>query len=336
MSSWWLWLVQWLHGCIPVWNNYAIGLLWSIPWVYTMFKSFLYSFNIFHFVTVTWSLASGCFWLALIKVDHALKLTGHFEGILGLGRPQESSQNPASEAAGVHVPGFLDRANIRRFSMCFNYKAPGVLGFNTPVHQNQLSSAGQAHWSLKFHSATLGQKQLRAVCRCFSFFSGSSLKKVITCLLVWLLWALSGIFFGGSPHHFFCLQVSDGPVSHSYKVTKCIAAWGHPMHPSVQNLAQQLWCDCIYLSPLIGHMGKVAHQCQFCCNTSNQAQSNLFEIYPPKKKGVGMARWNFMKFLNSRTLPLLHWSFKRCTVLRNSILSAALFLQIRRECESTE
>lgn len=100
----------------------------------------------------------------LLMVDHALKLTGHFEGILGLGRPQESSQNPAREAADVHVPGFLDRANIRRFSICFNYKAPGVLGFNTPVHQNQLSSAGQAHWSLKFHSATLGQKNVDVGC----------------------------------------------------------------------------------------------------------------------------------------------------------------------------
>lgn len=100
----------------------------------------------------------------LLMVDHALKLTGHFEGILGLGRPQESSQNPVSEAAGFHVPGFLDRANIRRFSMCFNYKAPGVLGFNTPIHQNRLSSAGQAHWSLKFHGATLGQKNVDVGC----------------------------------------------------------------------------------------------------------------------------------------------------------------------------
>lgn len=168
------------------------------------------SFHVFHFVI--WNLASGCFWLALIKVDHALKLTGHFEGILGLGRPQESSQNPASEAAGVHVPGFLDRADIRRFSMCFNYKAPGVLGFNTPVNQNQLSSAGQAHWSLKFHSATLGQKQLRAVCSFFFFFSGSSLKKVITCLkLVFLFEDFCGhlaIFFSGGLHIIFFLFAS--------------------------------------------------------------------------------------------------------------------------------
>ena len=89
-------------------------------------------------------MASGCFWLALIKVDHALKLTGHFEGILGLGRPQESSQNPAREAAGVHVPGFLDRANIRRFFHLFQLQGTwrSWIQHSSSSESAELSGAG--------------------------------------------------------------------------------------------------------------------------------------------------------------------------------------------------
>lgn len=88
----------------------------------------------------------------LFKVDQALALTGHFEGILGLGSPLEK---PVDE---IQVPGFLERAKVQRFSLCFNHKAAGVLGFNTPKHGHPLASVGKVHWSLNFHGVTLGQE----------------------------------------------------------------------------------------------------------------------------------------------------------------------------------
>lgn len=91
----------------------------------------------------------------LLMVDQALSLTGHFEGILGLGRPPDRER---ANLAKVQVPGFLERAHVQRFSMCFNHNAPGVLGFGTPTHRKPLSSVGKAHWSLNFHGITFGQE----------------------------------------------------------------------------------------------------------------------------------------------------------------------------------
>eukprot|EP00438_Fugacium_kawagutii_P007917 Skav203699 [mRNA] locus=scaffold259:297319:298722:+ [translate_table: standard] len=88
----------------------------------------------------------------LLMVDQSLALTGHFEGILGLGSPLEK---PADE---IQVPGFLERAEVQRFSLCFNHKAAGVLGFDTPKHSHSLASVGKVHWSLNFHGITLGQE----------------------------------------------------------------------------------------------------------------------------------------------------------------------------------
>ena len=93
----------------------------------------------------------------ITQVDQALSLTGHFEGILGLGRPPDRER---ANLAKVQVPGFLERAHVQRFSMCFNHNAPGVLGFGTPTHRKPLSSVGKAHWSLNFHGITFGQEKL--------------------------------------------------------------------------------------------------------------------------------------------------------------------------------
>lgn len=58
------------------------------------------------------------------------------------------------------------------------------------------------HWSFTVqHLAESNSEQFAGVC---FFFPGPSLKKIITCLLVWrLLWALSGFFSGGLHIIFF-------------------------------------------------------------------------------------------------------------------------------------
>ena len=40
--------------------------------------------------------------------------------------------NPGSRS------GFFDSASVNRFSICFNHKADGVLGINTPSHLDKI------------------------------------------------------------------------------------------------------------------------------------------------------------------------------------------------------
>lgn len=97
----------------------------------------------------------------LLMVDHGINLKGHFEGILGLGRPQIKSQNTESESQSlkpkIKVPSFLESAGVRRFSMCFNHNADGTLGLRTVPRENLLTSTGRVHWSLNFHGVSIGE-----------------------------------------------------------------------------------------------------------------------------------------------------------------------------------
>eukprot|EP00439_Symbiodinium_sp_Y106_P013672 s1638_g1.t4 len=69
----------------------------------------------------------------LLMVKQKLSVPGPFEGILGLGQP------PQGEAAAKKqvVSGFLEQANIQRFSMCFNYEAPLLRLSRHPALQNR-------------------------------------------------------------------------------------------------------------------------------------------------------------------------------------------------------
>ena len=99
---------------------------------------------------------------------------GHFEGILGLGRPQVKKSEEGKEGKSkIQVPSFLERAGVRRFSMCFNHNADGTLGLKTPPQENLLSSSGKVHWSLNFHGVSIGEQELRVD------FCGSSKCSVI-------------------------------------------------------------------------------------------------------------------------------------------------------------
>jgi len=89
----------------------------------------------------------------LLMVNQALQMNGQFEGILGLGRPPKKGLG--SQALG-DVPGFLQKAHVDRFSMCFKAKSDGVLGLNTPVHKSTMGSVGALHWGVDFQGLSVG------------------------------------------------------------------------------------------------------------------------------------------------------------------------------------
>lgn len=69
------------------------------------------------------------------------------------GSDEESS--PSKEKA--HQPkGFLQQANISRFSLCFNDGADGVLRLNSPKAADTHESVGRKHWALDFHGVSVG------------------------------------------------------------------------------------------------------------------------------------------------------------------------------------
>lgn len=88
----------------------------------------------------------------LLMVKHGLNLQGPFEGILGLGRPKPIGQNQLG-----NVPGFLEKARVDRFSMCFKYKGDGILGLNTPRQEQAMGSVGSLHWGLDFRGISVGK-----------------------------------------------------------------------------------------------------------------------------------------------------------------------------------
>lgn len=87
----------------------------------------------------------------LLMVKHGLNLQGPFEGILGLGRPTSVGQKQLGD-----VPGFLQKAKVDRFSMCFKYKGDGVLGLNTQLQTEAMGSVGALHWGLDFQGVSVG------------------------------------------------------------------------------------------------------------------------------------------------------------------------------------
>eukprot|EP00438_Fugacium_kawagutii_P001087 Skav236110 [mRNA] locus=scaffold1166:419262:423886:+ [translate_table: standard] len=90
----------------------------------------------------------------------------HFEGILGLGRPQNKTEEihevgEDTSKLSIQVPNFLESAGVRRFSLCFNHGDDGILGLKTREHKNLLSSTGQVHWALRFHGVSVGEQEMK-------------------------------------------------------------------------------------------------------------------------------------------------------------------------------
>jgi hypothetical protein len=99
----------------------------------------------------------------LLMVDRTqLKISGTFEGILGLGveskeaelnaslRPKWRPQVPATKL-------FLKEAGIDRFSLCFNDAgAPGALRLDLPPLAQALPAIGTFHWGLSLTGLSVG------------------------------------------------------------------------------------------------------------------------------------------------------------------------------------
>lgn len=65
---------------------------------------------------------------------------------------------PESDYVAPHQPaGFLEQANVPRFSMCFNDGADGVLRMGTAVDEKHaLETVGKMHWAVDFRGVTIG------------------------------------------------------------------------------------------------------------------------------------------------------------------------------------
>lgn len=123
----------------------------------------------------------------LLMVDRQLDIVGSFEGILGLGqlqseytsgmaaegdgaswdRPADSEDMDEEGSSHVTVPGFLRKAHIDRFSICFNDgESPGVLRLDTHKQANGVPSVGTLHWGMDMHGFSVGSSAASKVLFC--------------------------------------------------------------------------------------------------------------------------------------------------------------------------
>lgn len=107
----------------------------------------------------------------LLMIDKALDLKGKFEGILGLGIPEDPAgtswtgqdHGVTSKDQGVKyiTKSFLQEASLTRFSMCFQdtgQAMDGSLRIDIPQLSKPLGSVGTKHWGLAFHGISVGQE----------------------------------------------------------------------------------------------------------------------------------------------------------------------------------
>jgi len=101
----------------------------------------------------------------LLMVQRELRISGPFEGILGLGLPKRKSKPTDRFGSPFHLPdpslryemhGFLESVGVSHFSMCFNDGKDGVLRLGGPKPAVSLGSVGRAHWGLEFKGITVG------------------------------------------------------------------------------------------------------------------------------------------------------------------------------------
>lgn len=108
----------------------------------------------------------------LLMIDRrGLKVSGKFEGILGLGPPKVVTELPTATSGRTMVhkglyqtKTFLKEAGVSRFSICFNDAAkPGVLRLNVPQFQKLLPAIGTAHWGLGLYGISVASETAPAI-----------------------------------------------------------------------------------------------------------------------------------------------------------------------------
>jgi len=85
-------------------------------------------------------------------------------GVTVKGRAPDETRAYATPGAGAPAmserpqpKGFLEQANISRFSMCFNSGGNGVLRLGTRETDNSHGGIGKAHWGLDFRGFSVGK-----------------------------------------------------------------------------------------------------------------------------------------------------------------------------------
>jgi hypothetical protein len=103
----------------------------------------------------------------LLMVVRALNIQGPFEGILGLGLPGSVIGKGSKELAAfadltskairpLRTLGFLEKAQIPRFSICLKDGADGVLRLSQPRKEEAIGAIGRSHWALDFGGISVG------------------------------------------------------------------------------------------------------------------------------------------------------------------------------------
>jgi len=125
----------------------------------------------------------------LLMIARRLRISGPFEGILGLGLPgsvlskgskklaalteneEELEENIHPYKKGHHAlrkkhpvkmpfrstQGFLSQAKIPRFSVCFNDGGNGVLRLSQPKAPAMLGAVGRSHWAVELGGVSVGK-----------------------------------------------------------------------------------------------------------------------------------------------------------------------------------
>lgn len=110
----------------------------------------------------------------LLLVDRRqLRISGQFEGIVGMG-PPSIKQKPS----GPHIPAaikkwlpklyhaklFMEQAGVSRYTLCFNDDGrPGALRLDAPPFANPLPSVGQFHWAVSLQGMSAGKASAPAL-----------------------------------------------------------------------------------------------------------------------------------------------------------------------------
>jgi len=89
-----------------------------------------------------------------------MQSSGRGISVKGARAPDETrayGQGAATMSERPQPKGFLEQANISRFSMCFNTGGNGVLRLGTREMENSLGGIGKAHWGLDFRGFSIGK-----------------------------------------------------------------------------------------------------------------------------------------------------------------------------------
>mmetsp|Transcript_5607 Transcript_5607/g.9973 ORF Transcript_5607/g.9973 Transcript_5607/m.9973 type:complete len:378 (-) Transcript_5607:179-1312(-) len=97
--------------------------------------------------------------LFLMEDRNDLSVTKTFEGLLGLGQPRPNKEDIADT---MKKDLFMKKANVERFSLCFNSDAMGIFRMNVPPLAKPMSSIGELHWAFDLQGMSVGDDKMES------------------------------------------------------------------------------------------------------------------------------------------------------------------------------